>query len=81
MKDIYFLLLLSFSWAIGQHHPIIIPQPQHLKVDNSFFTLSKNTEIETNQKDSFEVTYLQNAIFNQTGLTLQSQKNQKHPLK
>ena len=77
MKNIYFLLLLSFSWAIGQHHPIIIPQPQHLKVDNSFFTLSKNTEIETNQKDSFEVTYLQNAIFNQTGLTLQSQKKSK----
>ena len=77
MKNIYFLLLLSFSWAMGQHQQSIIPQPQDLKVRNSFFTLSKNTEIETNERDRFEISYLQNAIFHQTGLTLPNLKKSK----
>lgn len=62
---------------MGQHQPSIIPQPQHLKVGNSFFTLSKNTEIETNERDLFEISYLQNVIFQQTGLTLPILKKSK----
>ena len=72
MKNLFYFLLFTFGWAFGQQTISIIPKPEFLKIKNNYFKLSKNTEIESNEMDSFEIQYLQNSILNQTGLKLHS---------
>ena len=72
MKNLFYFLLFTFGWTFGQQTISIIPKPEFLKIKNNYFKLSKNTEIESNEMDSFEIQYLQNSILNQTGLKLHS---------
>lgn len=74
MKNVFYFLLLAFGWTFGQQTSSIIPKPETLTIKNNFFKLSKDTEIESNNNDCFEVTYLQNAISHLTGLTILSKK-------
>lgn len=72
MKNLFYFLLFTFGWTFGQQTISIIPKPEFLKIKNNYFKLSKNTEIQSNEMDSFEIQYLQNSILNQTGLKLHS---------
>ena len=63
------LLLLISVISVAQQNLNLIPKPHSVKIKKGHFVLNKETVIVADE-NSFEAKYLQNEIYNRTGLEL-----------
>lgn len=71
---IYILFLCSATVIYGQNNLPLIPKPVSLDMASGYFLLDSKAKIETIHSESFEATYLQKSIEEQTGLHLEITK-------